>query len=58
MTSSKIVEELLKKEKVCSTAGSVFGSFGENHIRFSYATSVEIILKAMEKLREFVEKIN
>lgn len=57
MTSSKIVEELLKKEKVCSTAGSVFGSFGESHIRFSYATSVEIILKAMGKLREFVEKL-
>lgn len=56
MTSKEITEELLKKEGVCSTAGSVFGSFGEGHIRFSYATSLTIISEAMEKLRDFVEK--
>ena len=57
MTSSKIVEEFLKKEEVCSTPRNVFGRFGESHIRFSYATNIEIILKAMEKLRKFMEKL-
>ncbi len=54
--SEEIVEKLLEEEGVCTTAGSVFGTHGEGHIRFSYATSLNVIQEAMEKLRNFVEK--
>jgi len=54
--SEEIVEKLLEEEGVCTTAGSVFGAHGEGHIRFSYATSLNVILEAMEKLRNFIEK--
>jgi aspartate/methionine/tyrosine aminotransferase len=55
--SGEIVEKLLEEEGVCTTAGSIFGAHGEGHIRFSYATSLNVILEAMEKLRNFVEKL-
>lgn len=57
MSSKEIAEELLNKEGVCTTAGSVFGSFGEGHIRFSYATSKTIISEGIGKVREFVKKL-
>ncbi len=55
--SEEIVEKLLEEEGVCTTAGSIFGNHGEYHIRLSYATSLNVILEAMEKLRNFVEKM-
>jgi len=56
-TSKEIVEELLEKEGVCATPGSAFGTYGEGHIRFSYATSLTTILEAMNKLKNFVDKL-
>jgi len=55
--SEEIVEKLLEEEGVCTTAGSVFGAHGEGHIRLSYATSLNVILEATEKLRNFIEKL-
>jgi len=55
--SEEIVEKLLEEEGVCTTAGSIFGTHGEGHIRLSYATSLNVIIEAMEKLRNFVEKL-
>jgi len=54
--SEEVVEKLLDEEGVCATAGSVFGARGEGRIRFSYATSLNVILEAVDKLRNFVEK--
>jgi len=56
-TSKEIVEELLEKEGVCATPGSAFGTFGEGHIRFSYATSLTTILEAMNKVRNFANQL-
>ncbi len=55
--SKEIVEKLLEEEGVCATAGSAFGTYGEGHIRFSYATSLTTILEAMDKLRKFAQKL-
>lgn len=57
LSSSQLVEELLKKKGVCATPGTAFGETGEGHIRFSYATSVEIIERAMDLLAEFIEEM-
>jgi aspartate/methionine/tyrosine aminotransferase len=58
MSSNDIVEELLERKGVSSTPGSAFGVFGEDHIRFSYATSLPIILEAMDRVEEFIVSLN
>jgi len=55
MPSKEIVETLLIRKGVCATPGTAFGETGEGHIRFSYATSLDVINKAMDLLAEFVE---
>jgi aminotransferase len=49
-------EELLQEEGVAVVPGGVFGSSGENHIRCSYATSLERLGEAMTRMRRFVER--
>ncbi|KPV65328.1 MAG: Aspartate aminotransferase [Candidatus Bathyarchaeota archaeon BA1] len=56
MPSEEIADKLLVEEGVCSTAGSVFGRLGEGHIRLSYAASLQTILEAVERLKQFVER--
>jgi aspartate/methionine/tyrosine aminotransferase len=57
MSSLEICMKLLKEKGVASTPGSVFGKCGEGHIRFSYATNMEVISEAMEKVEEFVLEV-
>ncbi len=56
-SSKEIVEDLLINEGVCAMAGSAFGTHGEGHMRFSYATSQAVISEAMDKLKSYVEKL-
>jgi len=58
MPSMEICMKMLEEEGVCSTPGSAFGEYGEGHIRFSYATSMEVISEAMRKVEEFVLKVS
>ncbi len=46
--------ELLDREGVATIAGTSFGSFGEDYIRFSYANSLEAIGEAIERIRRFL----
>jgi len=55
--SLDLCERLLKEKGVAAVPGSGFGPFGEGHIRFSYATSPEIIKEAMGKFRELVGEV-
>ena len=45
---------LLDQEGVATIAGTSFGEFGENYIRFSYANSLEAITEAVERIRRFL----
>ncbi|MEM3715681.1 MAG: pyridoxal phosphate-dependent aminotransferase [Candidatus Bathyarchaeia archaeon] len=56
MPSFEISMRLLDEEGVSTTPGSVFGSCGEGHIRISYATSLEVIMEAVERIKRFVNK--
>ena len=47
--------ELLETKGVCTTPGSVFGKFGEGHIRISYATSMETLSEALDRIEEYFE---
>jgi aspartate/methionine/tyrosine aminotransferase len=46
--------ELLDKTGVATIAGTSFGAFGEDYIRFSYANSLEAITEAVERIRNFL----
>lgn len=56
MTSQELANKLVKAGLIC-TPGSAFGTFGEGHLRFSYAASEEKIDKGMDILADTVRKI-
>ena len=45
---------LLERESVVSVSGESFGA--SDNIRFSYATSEDIIIKAMDKLEKLIDE--
>ncbi len=55
MTSSRFCERLLKEAGVAVVPGSAFGADG--HVRLSYATSMEYIMKGMDKMERFVKSL-
>jgi len=57
MTSSEFAMRLLEEEKVAIVPGTAFGECGEGYVRCSYATSLDEIKIAMDRLGEFVERI-
>jgi aspartate/methionine/tyrosine aminotransferase len=46
--------ELLDRAGVATIAGTSFGAFGEDYVRFSYANSLEAISEAIERIRNFL----
>jgi aspartate/methionine/tyrosine aminotransferase len=52
--SMRFSNNLIENAKVSCIPGVGFGSEGEGHIRFSYATSIEEIKKGMERLARFL----
>lgn len=57
MSSEKFCERFLKEEKVAVVPGSAFGESGKNHIRISYAYSLEELKEAMTRLERFTKKL-
>ena len=51
MNSIECAEFLLNKAGVAALPGTAFGPYGEGYLRFSYATSLENIDMAIEKIR-------
>lgn len=58
LTSELFAQRLLFEEKVAVVPGNVFGDCGEGYIRCSYATSLEKIEEALERIEKFIKKIN
>ena len=52
--SMRFSNNLIENAKVSCIPGVGFGSVGEGHIRFSYATSIDEIGKGMERLERFL----
>jgi len=57
LSSDKFSERLLFEEKVAVVPGTAFGECGEGYIRCSYATGVDNIEIALERMARFVEKV-
>jgi aspartate/methionine/tyrosine aminotransferase len=55
MSSKGLADHLLYKAGVACLPGTIFGKNGEGYLRFSYATSVEIIQEAIEKIKASFE---
>lgn len=54
--SYQLAFDILNKTHMAITPGIDFGSRGEGHLRFSYATSVEKIEEGMERLGRYLQK--
>lgn len=57
MTSEQFCLELLNDQKVVVVPGDAFGYSGEGFIRISYAYSLEDLKKALNRVEEFIKKI-
>ena len=57
MTSEEFATKFLQEEKVAAVPGSAFGESGEGYLRISYAYSIENLKVAMDRLKNFVEKL-
>ena len=55
LSGAELAERLLHEAGVCVLAGSAFGTYGDDHVRISYATSRENLAEALRRIRSFVE---
>jgi len=58
LSSEEFAEKLLLEEKVAVVPGNSFGDCGEGYVRCAYATSIQNIQIAMERMSRFVKKIS
>ncbi|WP_400162024.1 aminotransferase [Brevibacillus sp. TJ4] len=58
LSAPDFAERLLLEEKVAVVPGDVFGQSGEGHIRCSYATSMEQLKKALDRMERFVQSLS
>jgi aminotransferase len=56
MTSDEFANRLLQEERVALIPGTAFGACGEGFVRISYATSLEKIEEALERMRRFMQR--
>ena len=55
--SRKLADYILNDAGVACLSGTAFGASGEGYLRFSYANSLENIRKALQRIKESVQKI-
>jgi aspartate/methionine/tyrosine aminotransferase len=54
--SKPLADRLLNDAGVACLSGTAFGAFGEGYLRFSYANSMENLMRAVERIRNFLSK--
>jgi aminotransferase len=57
LSSEEFTERLILEAKVAVVPGTAFGSSGDGHIRCSYASSLDNIIEALERIEQFLKKI-
>jgi aspartate/methionine/tyrosine aminotransferase len=55
--SGEIANLMLNEAYVAALAGTAFGAYGEGYLRLSYATSMENIQKALDRIENLVKKL-
>ncbi len=56
VSSLDFCESLLREAGVAAVPGSGFGPYGEGHVRFSYATSIQNIQRALDRIEDALAK--
>lgn len=51
--SKPLADALLNEAGVACLSGTAFGAYGEGYLRFSYANSMENLMRAVDKIRSF-----
>ena len=54
LSGEAFAERLLKEQKVAVVPGNAFGQFGENNVRISYATSMNALSEAFDRMATFL----
>ncbi|MGO4271623.1 aminotransferase A [Paenibacillus sp. TAF58] len=57
LSSQEFTMRLLHEEHVAVVPGDAFTSYGEGHIRISYAYSQEVLEESLDRLERFVNKL-
>ena len=58
LSSEQFCERLLQEHHVAAVPGTAFGACGEGHIRCSYATGIDKLNIALEKMERFVKGLS
>jgi len=56
-SSEELSMYLLDECGVVTVPGNAFGQYGEGYLRFSFATSVDMIQNGLEKIKEGIKKL-
>lgn len=57
LSSEEFCEKLLHSKKVAVVPGDAFGSSGEGFVRVSYSYSLDHIMEATKRIKEFLEEL-
>lgn len=57
LSSEEFCEKLLHSKKVAVVPGGAFGSSGEGFVRVSYSYSLEHLMEATKRIKEFLEEL-
>ena len=57
LSSKDVEQKLLNDYGVAALSGTSFGAFGEGHVRFSYANSIENLEKALDRIASFAADV-
>ena len=58
LSSKEFADRLLDEEGVALAWGTSSGEYGEGHIRISYATSLDNLKEAVNRIKRFTERLN
>ena len=58
LTSEEFCTELLKEKRVAAVPGNAFGSSGEGNIRCCYATALDKLTLALDRIADFVAALH
>ena len=57
LSAERFANELLTQQKVAVVPGNAFGQFGENNVRISYATSMNALSEAFDRMAAFLNSL-
>ncbi len=57
MTGEEFAKQLLEQKQVAVVPGDAFGEFGKYYVRCSYAYSMNNLLEATKRIKEFVDQL-